>query len=101
MHLAFNTVNAGVNAGGDTPRKVQFSAIFGTLEAPSTAPGGRLSGWKNDMLIANIVVCYCYRCSAKLSTSFVPSHGPITVQSLAPLTMRFRESYSSMSMSCR
>jgi len=39
------------------------------------------------MLIANIVVCYCYRCSAKLSTSFVPSHGPITVQSLAPLTM--------------
>jgi len=34
VHLAFNTVNAGVNAGGDTPRKVQFSAIFETLEAP-------------------------------------------------------------------
>jgi len=35
-------------------------------------------------------------CSAKLSTSFLP----ITVQSLIPMTMRFRESYSSINMSC-
>jgi len=38
-------------------------------------------------------------CSAKLSTSFLLSYGPVTVQSLTPLTVRFRESYSSMSMS--
>ena len=40
-------------------------------------------------------------CSAKLSISFLLSYGPITAQSLTPWTMRFRESYSSMSMSCR
>ena len=37
--------------------------------------------------------------SAKLSTSFVLNYGPITVQSLTPLTTRFRESYSSVSIS--
>ena len=35
-------------------------------------------------------------CSAKLSTSFLLSYGPIT-----PLTVRFRESHSSTSMSCK
>jgi len=29
------------------------------------------------------------------------SYGPVTVHSLTPMTMRFRESYSSMSMSCK
>ena len=37
--------------------------------------------------------------SAKLSTSFLLSYSSITVQSLIPLTTRFRKSYSSMSMS--
>jgi len=40
-------------------------------------------------------------CSAKLSTSFLVSYDLITVQSLTPLTTRFRESYSSMGMSCK
>jgi len=35
-------------------------------------------------------------CSAKLSTSFLLSYGPTTVQSLTPLTSRFRELYSSI-----
>ena len=40
-------------------------------------------------------------CSAKFSTSFLMSYGPITAQSLTPLTVRFRESHSSTSMSCK
>jgi len=36
--------------------------------------------------------------SVELSTSFLLSYGPITVDSLTPLTTRFRESYSSMSI---
>ena len=38
--------------------------------------------------------------STKVSTSFLLSHGPVAVQSLAPLTTRFRELYSTMNMSC-
>ena len=40
-------------------------------------------------------------CSAKLSTSFLLSYDLVTVQNLTPLTVRFRESYNSMSMSCK
>ena len=35
------------------------------------------------------------------TVNFLLGYGPITVQSLTPLTMRFRKSYSSMSMSCK
>ena len=39
--------------------------------------------------------------NAAVQNSFLLSCGSITVQSLTPLTMRFRESYSSMSISCK
>jgi len=35
----------------------------------------------------------------KLSTSFLLSYDPVTVQSLVPLTMRFKESYTTVLVS--
>jgi len=39
-------------------------------------------------------------CSAKLWTSFLLSYSPVTFQRLIPLTTRFWESYSSITISC-
>jgi len=51
--------------------------------------------FQQDGALLHLAFKTVHCCSAKLSTSFFLRYGPITVQSL------FRESYSSMSMSCK